>query len=89
VRLISRSGPGKVELNFMWLPAFCAMDNNLKKAIEADLGPKLKGKPLDDATLDLAHDEAVDFICKYHKAIPGLRDYLDAIKFVDDSGKPA
>jgi hypothetical protein len=89
MRLIVREGPGKVGLNFMWLPTFLGMDNNLKKQLEADLGPKLKGKPLDDTTLDFAHDEAVDFICKYHKAIPGLRDYLDAIKFVDDSGKSA
>jgi hypothetical protein len=84
VRLIAREGPGKVGLNFMWLPAFCAMDNNLKKKIEEELGPKLKGKPLDDTTLEFAHNEVLDFICKYHKAIPGLRDYLDAIKFVEE-----
>jgi hypothetical protein len=84
MRLIVRSGPGKVELNWTWMPFFCAMDNNLKKQVEEALGPKLKGKPLDDATLDFAHNEALDFICNYHKAIPGLRDYLDAIKFIQE-----
>jgi hypothetical protein len=89
MRLIVREGPGKVGLNFMWLPAFCAMDNNLKKQVEEAVGPKLKGKPMNDETLNFAHNEALDFICNYHKAIPGLRDYLDAIKFVDDTGKSA
>jgi hypothetical protein len=85
VRLIVRSGPGKVELNWMWIPGFCSYDNELKKALEKELQPKLVGKPLNDETLDFAHQEALDFICNYHKAIPGLRDYLDAIKFVDDT----
>lgn len=85
MRLVSRSGPGKVEFNFMWAPAFIGLDNNCKKALEVHLGPFLVGKPLDDATLEAAHDEAVDFICKYHKAITGLRDYLDAIKFVQEN----
>lgn len=87
MRLVIRSGPGKVEFNFMWAPGFITFDNTLKLAIEKDLGPKLVGKPLNDETLDFAHAQALDFICDYHKALPGLRDYLDAIKFVDDSPK--
>jgi hypothetical protein len=84
MRLIVREGPGKVGFNFMWAPTFLGMDNNLKKQLEAHLQPLVKGKPMNDDTLAAAHDEAIDFICKYHKAIPGLRDYLDAMKFVQE-----
>ncbi len=81
---IVRSGPGKVELNFMWLPAFIAYDTVLKKRIEDELSPKLMGKELTDDTLQWAHDAVLDIVCSVHHAIPGLRDYLDAIKFVQD-----
>lgn len=82
---IIRTAPGVVELNFMWLPAFIAYDNILKKRIEETLAPQLVGKDLNDDTLQWAHDEALDIICKAHHAIPGLRDYLDAMKFVQDT----
>jgi hypothetical protein len=83
MRLIVREGPGKLGLAFMFLPAFIAYDNALKTALEKELGKKLVGKALDSTTLDFAHEQALEFICNYHKAIPGLRDYLDAIKFVE------
>jgi hypothetical protein len=35
-----------------------------------------------DEVLDWAHDQVLDLICAKHHAIVGLRDYLDALKFV-------
>lgn len=81
---IVRSGPGEVQLNFMWLPAFIAYDVAIKKRIEEKLGPQLVGKDLTEDTLQWAHEQALDIICEVHKALPGLRDYLDAMKFVQD-----
>jgi hypothetical protein len=83
MRLIVRSGPGKVELSWMFLPAFLAYDATMKGALEKKLAGELVGKPLNSDTLDWAHEQALDFICDYHKAIKGLRDFLDAIKFVE------
>lgn len=80
---IIRSGPGVVELNYMWLPAFIAYDAALKKRIEEKLGPKLVGKELIPELLEEAHNEALDIICSTHHALLGLRDYLDAMKFVE------
>ena len=86
MRLIIREGPGKVGFNFMWVPTFIGQDPLLKKELEKELAPHLVGQPLNDATLDKAHELALDFICsKWHKAIPGLRDYLDAMKFVEEA----
>lgn len=84
MRLVLRTGPGVVEFNFMWAPAFIAYDNALKKHIEETLGPELVGQELTEGVLDTAHDRALDLICERHAALPGLRDYLDAIKFVQD-----
>ena len=81
---VIRSGPGEVSLNFMWLPTFIAYDAALKKHIEEKLAPELVGKDLTEDVLQHAHDAALDIICAWHHAIPGLRDYLDAMKFVQD-----
>lgn len=84
MRFIVRTGPGVVELNYMWLPTFCGLNAQLKKRIEEELAPALQGKEMTDEVLDAASDRVVDILCEMHEALPGLRDYLDAIKFVQD-----
>lgn len=85
MRFVVRTGPGVLELNWMWLPTFIGMNNGLKKRIEEELAPLLEGKELTEDLLDSASARVVEIICKMHTALPGLRDYLDAIKFVDDT----
>ena len=85
MRAVVRTAPGKLELNFMWLPGFIALDSRFKAEIEKKLAPELEGKPMTDEVLDYAHDRVLDIICERHKVIAGLRDYLDAIKFVDEA----
>jgi hypothetical protein len=75
--------PGKVELSFMWLPLFIGQDPGLKKELEKTIGQEFQGKPLDATTLSAIHDRVLDIICEKHKAIVGLRDYLDGLKFVE------
>lgn len=82
MRAVVVTDPGKLELSFMWLPTFIGQDNRLKKEIEEKLAPDLVGKELTEETLDFAHDRVVEFICEKYK-ITGLRDYLDALKFVE------
>lgn len=84
MRSVFRSGPGKIELNWMWLPAFIAHSSADKRYLEEKLKPELIGKPLTDETLDFAHERVLDFICERHKAIVGLRNYLDSVKFIED-----
>jgi hypothetical protein len=88
MRFVVRTSPGVVELNFMWLPTFVGMNTQLKKRIESELAPKLEGQEMSDDVLDAAHDRVVEIICDMHKALPGLRDYLDAVKFVQDQPAP-
>lgn len=82
MRAVIVTRPGTVELNWTWLPSFIGMSNIMKKAIEEELEPQLVGKELTDETLDWAHEQVIDILCKKHHAIVGLRDYLDALKFV-------
>ena len=81
MRAVVITGPGKLELNYMWLPTFIGMDNRMKQLLEKQLSPELVGKPLTDETLDFAHQRVVEFILEKYN-LEGLRDYLDALKFV-------
>ena len=83
MRLIFKTGPGKVGLATLWLPGFVAYDARLLADIEKKLAPEFVGKELTDEVLDHAHERVVDLICEKHAAIVGLRDYLDAVKFVE------
>lgn len=65
----------------MWLPTFIGLDTRLMQHLEEKLKPELEGKELTEDTLKYAHERAMDIICEHHP-IPGLRDYLDAVKFV-------
>ncbi len=86
MRAVIVTGPGVVELNWMFLPTFCGHDMRLRQELEKELAPELMGRPLSDETLDFAHHRVIDLICKKHHAIKGLRDYLDAVKFIDEKG---
>lgn len=87
MRAVIRTAPGVVELNWMWLPTFVGMNAKLKKELEERLAPKLEGQPL-EAALDAAHEMVIDFLVEKFPAHPGLRDYLDALKYVIEDGQP-
>lgn len=82
MRLVDRTGPGVIGLNYMWLPVFIGMNEPLVREIEAYMAPALVGMPLDDAALDLAAAKVLEFLEKRFPHIPGLFDYLDGLKFV-------
>jgi hypothetical protein len=76
--------PGVIALNFMFLPTLIGMDNRMLKEMEKELAPKIQGRPLDEETLNFAHEQVIDFILRVYPHRPGLRDYIDALKFVED-----
>lgn len=81
MRAVVSTEPGKLELNYMWLPTFVGMNGAMKKTLEEKLVPELVGKPMTEETLDFAHDRVVELILEKFP-LDGLRDYLDALKFV-------
>lgn len=83
MKLIVATDPGVVELNYMWLPTWIGMNPTLKKELETELEPMLVGQPLTEELIERAHQHAVAFLVGRHPEFEGLRDYLDAIKFVD------
>lgn len=86
MRAVVKTAPGVVELNFMWLPTFVGMNAQLKKEIEERLAPKLEGLPLDDDTLNDAHEMVIEFLVERFPALHGMRDYIDALKYVIEDG---
>ncbi len=83
MRAVIRTAPGKLEVAFMLLPTFIGMDTPFLKELGARLSKDLVGKPMTDAVLDDAHNKVLDAICERHKAIIGLRDYLESLKYVE------
>jgi len=59
------------------------IDAAMKKALEEHMRPLVEGKPLTAETLDDAHHAVLDFLEEQY-SIPGLRDYIDAMKFVEE-----
>jgi hypothetical protein len=82
VKLVVATEPGVVELNYMWMPTWLGINPQLKKDLEGKLQALLIGQPLTDALLDQAHDQVLQFLVQRHPQFDGLRDYLDALKFV-------
>jgi len=82
LRIVERTGPGKVELAWTWLPTWIGMNKHLIEEIEEAVKPALMGKALDDETLEEAHYMVLDFLKKKFPQIGGLWDYLDSIKMV-------
>jgi len=83
VRAVTLTGPGVLELNYMWLPTFLGMNAVLKQEMEKDLQEKLVGIPLDEKGLDRAHMIVVEYVEKKFPDIRGLGRYLDAMKYLD------
>lgn len=86
MRLVDRTGPGTLGLNFMWLPTFVGMNTQLIKEIESAISDGIVGKPLDEGTLDAAHHAVIEFLSSKFPHIKGMFDYLDGVKFVTTDG---
>jgi hypothetical protein len=62
------------------------MNKQLKEEMEAALASTIEGRPLTEEVLDQVHDEVIDWISKKFVTLPGLFEYLDAIKHVREVG---
>jgi hypothetical protein len=87
MRLIERTGPGQLGLNYMWLPTWIGMNTQLLRELEEAISASIVGRVLDDGTLDLAHELVMDTLERKFPANVGLREYLDGIKFVVEHGR--
>lgn len=76
--------PGVLELNYMWLPTFLGMNTRFKQSVEQELAPKVAGRPLDEGLLEELDGLLIDLVTAKFP-FPGLRDYLDALKFVQET----
>jgi len=72
-----------VVLNYMWLPTWLGQNLQFKQDMERELRAQIVGKPIDPSTLDEVHRMIIDHICTKYP-LPGLRDYLDGIKFLEE-----
>lgn len=82
MRLVQLTAPGRVEVNFMWMPTWLGMNKEVKDVIEKELAPLLIGKEATEELLDAVNDQLLALLERRYSTIRGLRDYLDGIKFI-------
>jgi len=82
MRFVVRGGAGVVELNYMWLPTWLGQNHAFKKELEKEIGPTLVGRELTEDVLDETNALVIRYVLERYK-IPGLRHYLDGIKFIE------
>lgn len=86
MRFVERTGPGKLELNYMWLPTWIGMNEALIRELEEELGKTVIGKVLTDELLEVAHQQLLSILRAKFPQQAGLLEYLDGIKFVEHDG---
>jgi len=84
MRLVIETEPGKLELNYMWLPTWVGMSHPLKKEIEDKIGEDFVGKELSEDTLDLM-DEAIIKLLQSKFPMISFSNYLRALKGVEQT----
>lgn len=78
----SKLKPGTLEVSWMWLPTFIGQNSGLLRELDRVLS--LEFPPPFDATedqLDAISEFALGWLFDKH-SIPGLREYLGALKHV-------
>ena len=89
MRFVDRTAPGKLELNYMWLPTWIGMNESLIRELEAELSKTIVGQALTDDLLDVAHQQLLGILVEKFPLQRGLFEYLDGIKFVGNDGNQA
>lgn len=87
MKLVQRTGPGEVSLNYMWLPTWIGMNGQLIKEIGEHISPIFVGQPLTDEILDRAGDAVVQYLSGKFPNIKGIFEYLDGLKYVETDVK--
>lgn len=85
MRFVHLTAPGRLELNYMWLPTWLGINAMALKAINEALESRVKSAAIEatEEALDNLNDLVIDVLVeKYGSIHAGLRDYLDGIKFV-------
>jgi hypothetical protein len=82
MRLVVRTDEGVLELAYTWLPTWLGINSKFKNEMLTELKDKIVGLTMDERGMEEAHRLVLDYICEKNASIKGLRDYLDALKYV-------
>jgi hypothetical protein len=80
---VIKTGPGTVELNFLWLPTVIGMNGTLKTEMEKVIKEKVLGLPMDEDGLEEVDQIVIEYLMQKFPNVKGLALYLDALKYVE------
>jgi len=83
MRAVVLTDPGVLELNWMWLPTWIGMNYRLKERLDRLLAEEIEGKRATPEVLDGLNDQVLGILVQ-ECPLPGLSDYLDGLKFVQE-----
>ncbi len=83
MRLVHLTGPGQLELNYMWMPTWIGINRTALETIQEVLKAKVRdaGLAATDENLDMLNELVIETLVEKYDVV-GLRDYLDGLKFV-------
>lgn len=82
MRTVVATEEGTIEVNWMWLPSFIGMNSQIKLELEKEVSDKFIGAYLNEKTLNEANDLVIKCLQSKFKALKGLEQYLDCLKYV-------
>lgn len=82
MRLVLRTEPGVIELNWIWLPTWIGMNLQLTRELNEELSKQIVGRELTEETFDDIEELIMSYLDERYPHLEGLRDYLDGLKFV-------
>ena len=83
MRAVVLTDPGVLELTWMWLPTWIGMNYRLKERLDQMLAEEIEGKRATPEVLDKLNDRVLGILAQ-ECPLPGLVDYLDGLKFVQE-----
>ena len=76
-------GTNTCEVQWMWLPTFIGQNVALMKELELELNKTFQKRLATEATLNAVHVQIISWLDK-KLHIPGLVEYLEGIKYVQE-----
>lgn len=83
MRVVVPTATGVLELNWQWLPTWLGVNGVIRREMQDAIAKKVEGKPMTQEVLDEAQEEVIAFLEERFPAIEGMRQFLDALKYIE------
>lgn len=91
MRLFVVAEPGRLELNYMWLPTWIGMNRVLTQSLDSEMSKLLvegnRSLTTEESDMDFIDDFLIEALCRRFPSLTGLREHLRSLKGIDVSAE--